>query len=128
MARLDAEMLDEIAIDAPGKRGEDLSAVEAAGDRARARVPREGHDRPVRPGRSASTCLSIPEEFGGMGGGARDIYRVSEEMATLDLGIATGVLAIFLGTDPISVGATPSSRPRWLGRVAERRATSSPTA
>ena len=50
--------------------------------------------------------LFIPEEYEGLGGGAYDIYRVSELMATLDLGIATGVLATFLGTDPIRVGAT----------------------
>ena len=35
--------------------------------------------------------LFIPEEFGGMGGGAFDVYRVCEQMARIDLGIATGV-------------------------------------
>ena len=45
--------------------------------------------------------IFIPEEYGGLGGGAYDIYRVSELMARIDLGIATGVLATFLGTDPI---------------------------
>src|SRR5512141_1866081 len=43
--------------------------------------------------------LFIPEEYGGLGGGAYDIYRVSELMASIDLGIATAVLATFLGTD-----------------------------
>ena len=63
--------------------------------------------------------LFIPEEFGGLGGGAYDIYRVSEEMARIDLGIATGVLATFLGTDPITVGGTPEQKQLWMGRIAD---------
>ena len=61
----------------------------------------------------------IPEEYGGLGGSAYDIYRVSELMASIDLGIATGVLATFLGTDPITVGATPEQKKLWMGRIAE---------
>ena len=53
--------------------------------------------------------LFIPEEYGGMGGGAFDVYRVCEAMARVDLGIATGVLATFLGSDPIRVGGTPEA-------------------
>jgi alkylation response protein AidB-like acyl-CoA dehydrogenase len=63
--------------------------------------------------------LFIPEELGGMGGGAYDIYRVSETMAAIDLGIATGVLATFLGTDPITVGGTDDQKARWMGRIAD---------
>ncbi len=63
--------------------------------------------------------LFIPEEFGGMGGGAFDVYCVCEEMARIDLGIATAVLATFLGSDPITVGATPEQKKLWLGRSAE---------
>jgi alkylation response protein AidB-like acyl-CoA dehydrogenase len=63
--------------------------------------------------------LFIPEELGGMGGGAYDIYRVSEVMASIDLGIATGVLATFLGSDPITVGGTPEQQANWMGRIAE---------
>jgi alkylation response protein AidB-like acyl-CoA dehydrogenase len=63
--------------------------------------------------------LFIPEEFGGMGGGAHDIYRVSEVLARIDLGIATSVLATFLGTDPITVGGTPEQKKKWMGRIAE---------
>ena len=61
----------------------------------------------------------IPEEYGGLGGGAYDIYRVSEAMAEIDLGIATGILATFLGTDPITVGGTPDQKALWMGRIAE---------
>jgi len=63
--------------------------------------------------------LFIPEELGGMGGGAYDIYRVSEVMAGIDLGIGTGVLATFLGSDPITVGGTPEQQANWMGRIAE---------
>jgi alkylation response protein AidB-like acyl-CoA dehydrogenase len=62
--------------------------------------------------------MFIPEEFGGMGGGAFDVYRICEEMARIDLGVATGVLATLLGTDPIRVGGTPEQKKHWLGRVA----------
>jgi alkylation response protein AidB-like acyl-CoA dehydrogenase len=63
--------------------------------------------------------LFIPEEFGGLGGGAYDIYRVAERMAAIDLGVATGVLATFLGSDPIKVGGTPEQKKYWMGRVAD---------
>jgi alkylation response protein AidB-like acyl-CoA dehydrogenase len=60
----------------------------------------------------------IPAECGGMGGRARDVYRVGEAMARIDLGLATSFLAVALGSDPIRVGATEEQRLRWLGRVA----------
>jgi alkylation response protein AidB-like acyl-CoA dehydrogenase len=63
--------------------------------------------------------LFIPEEFGGMGGGAFDVYCVCEEMARIDLGVATAVLATFLGSDPITVGATPEQKKLWLSRIAD---------
>jgi len=61
----------------------------------------------------------IPLEYGGMGGGAFDVYRVCEQMARIDLGVATGVLATFLGSDPIRVGGTPEQQAHWMGRLAE---------
>src|SRR5215469_4726453 len=63
--------------------------------------------------------LFIPEEYGGFGGGAFDVYVVCEEMARIDLGVATAVLATFLGSDPITVGATPEQKKLWLSRIAE---------
>ncbi len=62
--------------------------------------------------------LFVPEEYGGMGGGAFDVYCVCEEMARIDLGIATAVLATFLGSDPIRVGATAEQKKHWLTRIA----------
>ncbi|HBY58919.1 MAG TPA: acyl-CoA dehydrogenase [Solibacterales bacterium] len=64
--------------------------------------------------------LFIPEEYSGMGGGAFDVYRICEEMAHIDLGVATGVLATFLGSDPIVVGGTPEQKKRWLSAIAEQ--------
>lgn len=61
----------------------------------------------------------IPEELGGMGSGAFDLYRICERMGRIDLGIATGVLATFLGSEPLHVGGTPEQKQRWLGRIAE---------
>ena len=65
------------------------------------------------------SLLFIPEEYGGMGGGAFDVYRVCELLAAVDVGIATGVLATFLGSDPIVFGGTPEQRKRWLTQLAD---------
>ena len=62
--------------------------------------------------------IFLPENVGGLGGGARDICRVSEEMAKADLGVATAFLAICLGTDPILVGGTDEQKMKWLSRIA----------
>lgn len=71
------------------------------------------------PGKLGLHLVFIPEKFGGLGGGAFDIYRVSELMSAIDLGIATGVLATFLGSDPITVGGTEEQQAHWMGRIAE---------
>ncbi len=60
----------------------------------------------------------LPVEYGGMGGGAYDIYRLSCEFAQIDLGLATSMLAVALGTDPVRVGATEAQKSRWLTRIA----------
>jgi alkylation response protein AidB-like acyl-CoA dehydrogenase len=62
--------------------------------------------------------LFVPEEYGGLGGGAFDFYLVCEEMARIDLGVATSVFATFLGSDPITFGATPEQKKLWLSRIA----------
>ncbi|HEY4901701.1 MAG TPA: acyl-CoA dehydrogenase family protein [Terriglobales bacterium] len=63
--------------------------------------------------------LFIPEEYGGMGGSTFDVYRICEEMARIDLGVATSLFATFLGSDPITVGATAEQKKLWLSRIAE---------
>ena len=65
------------------------------------------------------SLLFIPEEYGGMGGDAFDVYRVSELLAGIDLGIATGALATFLGSDPIVFGGSDEQKDRWIGAIAE---------
>jgi alkylation response protein AidB-like acyl-CoA dehydrogenase len=61
----------------------------------------------------------VPEAFNGMGGGAFDLYRICEQMARIDIGIATGLLATFLGSDPIRVGGTPEQQQLWISRIAD---------
>ncbi|HPQ41384.1 MAG TPA: acyl-CoA dehydrogenase family protein [bacterium] len=61
----------------------------------------------------------IPEEYGGMGGGARDIAAVSEELSRICLGISTAFLAIHLGADPLMMGGTDAQKKKWLGKIAD---------
>lgn len=63
--------------------------------------------------------IFIPEEYGGLGAGAREIAVISEKMARMDLAVATSFLAICLGMDPIRVGATPEQREKWIRKVAD---------
>jgi alkylation response protein AidB-like acyl-CoA dehydrogenase len=62
--------------------------------------------------------LFIPEEYGGLGGSTFDVYLICEQMARIDLGLATSLFATFLGSDPITFGATPDQKKLWLGRIA----------
>jgi len=120
MARLDAEMLEQILTTLREYAEKNLPP-------ARLLEIELGHEFPEKvmkdlydPAQIGLHLLTIPEECGGLGGGAYDIYRVSEAMASIDLGIATGVLATFLGTDPINVGATPEQKTSWLSELAEQ--------
>ncbi len=63
--------------------------------------------------------LFVPYKYGGMGGGAFDVYRVCERMAAIDLGLATSELATFLGSDPIRVGGTEEQRRAYMSRIAK---------
>jgi alkylation response protein AidB-like acyl-CoA dehydrogenase len=65
------------------------------------------------------SLLFIEEEYGGMGADTMDVYRVCEELARIDVGVATGVFATFLGSDPIVFGATDEQKSRWMTRIAE---------
>jgi alkylation response protein AidB-like acyl-CoA dehydrogenase len=65
------------------------------------------------------SLLFIDEEYGGMGAGTYDVYRVCEQLARIDVGVATGVFATFLGSDPIAFGATDEQKKRWMTRIAE---------
>jgi alkylation response protein AidB-like acyl-CoA dehydrogenase len=63
--------------------------------------------------------IFIPEDYGGLGAGAKEIAIVSERMAKMDLAIATSFLAICLGMDPIRVGATPEQKEKYIRRIAD---------
>src|SRR5436305_5791542 len=82
-------------------------------------MPDRHRSRHVQPRQAWHPTAVLPEEFGGMGGGTFDVYCVCEEMARIDLGVATAVLATFLGSDPITVGATPEQKKLWLSRIAD---------
>ena len=58
----------------------------------------------------------VPCEFGGIGGGAFEVYRICEQMASIDLDLATSELATFLGSDPISVGGTDEQKRTYMGK------------
>jgi len=60
----------------------------------------------------------VPQAYGGLGGGARAVFRICEAVGRVDLGIATSLLGVALGSDPILVGGTEEQRARWMGRVA----------
>ncbi|MBK8028468.1 MAG: acyl-CoA dehydrogenase family protein [Chloroflexi bacterium] len=80
--------------------------------------PREVLAELYDPSQLGLHLMFIEEADDGLGGGAYDIYRVSELMASIDLGIATGVLATFLGSDPITVGGTPEQKHFWMSKIA----------
>lgn len=66
--------------------------------------------------------LFIPEEYGGMGGGARDCCAVTRDLSAACLGVSTAFFAIQLGADPLLVGGTNAQKAKWLGAIAEGRA------
>ena len=63
--------------------------------------------------------IFIPEEYGGLGAGAKELAIISEKMAKIDLAIATSFLAICLGMDPLRVGATPEQKAKFISKIAE---------
>ena len=118
-AGLDADVL-EMTLEAIREFADRNLPVDAAAPaRPRGRVPGRGLVRKMCGDDLGIQLLFIPEEYGGMGGGTFDVYRVCERMAAIDLGVATSVLATFLGSDPIVVGATPEQKKQWLTRIAD---------
>jgi len=62
--------------------------------------------------------IFVPEAYGGLGASAVQIAQISEEMAKMDMAIATSFLAICLGMDPIRVGGTDEQKEKYVGRIA----------
>lgn len=119
MPRLDAETLDLLLSTLRDYASRELTPDVLLGldhrDEFPTKVLRDLYD----PAQIGLHLLFVPEEHGGLGGGAYDIYRTSVTMASIDLGVATGVLATCLGADPILVGATPEQKAHWMRRLAD---------
>ncbi|MDD5541357.1 MAG: acyl-CoA dehydrogenase family protein [Candidatus Marinimicrobia bacterium] len=64
----------------------------------------------------------IPEEYGGLGGGALDTYHVSVELAKICLGVSTAFLAIHLGAEPILLFGTEEQKEKWLNKIVRESA------
>ena len=63
--------------------------------------------------------LFISEEYGGLGASAYELATISERMAKMDLAIATSLLVVCLGMDPIRVGSTEEQKNKYISRIAE---------
>jgi len=63
--------------------------------------------------------IFIPAEYGGLGASALQIARISEEMAKIDMAVATSFLAICLGMDPIRIGGTQEQKEKYIRQIAD---------
>ncbi len=119
MGSLDSETLDAVIETLDQFARSALTDSELLGLDARDEFPHEVLKALYDPGTIGLHLLFLPEEVGGFGGGAVAIARIAEKMASIDLGVSTGILATFLGTDPIRVGGTPEQKTYWMGRIAQ---------
>lgn len=118
MARLDTETLDLLLGTLRAYAARELTPAFLLDLDRRDEFPMKVLRDLYDPAQIGLHLLFVPEEYGGLGGGAYDIYRTSTLMASIDLGVATGVLATCLGADPILVGATPDQKAYWMKRLA----------
>ena len=63
--------------------------------------------------------VSMPEEYGGFGGGILEYCLVAEELSRVCLGIATSVVASGLGAMPILLFGNPDQRKKYLPDIAK---------
>ena len=63
------------------------------------------------------SCVSIPEEYGGVGLSLFDTCMVVEELAWACAGMATSIMANDLGLTPVLVGGTEEQKKEWLTRL-----------
>ncbi len=66
--------------------------------------------------------ITIPEEYGGMGGGLMDLIIATEEIARIDGGVATCYAASFLGMIPIMISGTEEQKKKYLPKIASGEA------
>lgn len=62
--------------------------------------------------------VSIPEEYGGMGGGSFENCIVVEELSKACLGVSVSYAASLLGAYPILLGASEEQKKRYLTQIA----------
>jgi butyryl-CoA dehydrogenase len=65
--------------------------------------------------------VSMPEEFGGFGGGALENCLAVEEMSRVCLGVATSYAASGLGAHPIMLYGSPEQKKKYLPDIAKGR-------
>jgi butyryl-CoA dehydrogenase len=63
--------------------------------------------------------VSMPEEYGGFGGGVFEYCLVAEELSRVCLGIATSVVASGLGAMPILLFGNPEQKKKYLPDIAK---------
>ena len=63
--------------------------------------------------------VSMPEEYGGFGGGILEYCLVAEELSRVCLGIATSVVASGLGAMPILLFGSPEQKKKYLPDIAK---------
>src|SRR4030043_2447142 len=63
--------------------------------------------------------VSMPEEYGGFGGGILEYCLVAEELSRVCLGIATSVVASGLGAMPILLFGNPEQKKKYLPDIAK---------
>ena len=61
----------------------------------------------------------LPEEYGGLGGGATELCIVTEEVSRVCGGICLVFAATALAAQPIMLGGTPEQKKRFLPPLAE---------
>lgn len=67
----------------------------------------------------ADLCgISIPEEYGGMGGGIMEMVICVEELSKICGGISLGLAASGLGTYPILISGSDEQKKKYLPRLA----------
>ena len=66
-----------------------------------------------------SNCSLFPKSSAEWAAAPSTSTACAKRWRRIDLGVATAVLATFLGSDPISVGATPEQKKLWLTRIAD---------
>jgi len=62
--------------------------------------------------------VSIPEEYGGMGGGTFENCVVVEELSTACLGVSVSYAASLLGAYPILLGGSDAQKKKYLTEIA----------